>query len=108
MERKKKYKINDEKVVEIILDKMLDKHNITIGEIKELVKDTEGKIEGTPWYQYYTMTQKEHDAWKEWSLNFMYNEIRPRHSMTFLRNNFSWLDLMWGLKIEEYNEDIET
>lgn len=83
-----------------ILDKMLEKHNV---DLDYILKHTE--IEGKPWYQYYTLTQKEFEEWKIWVMDYLKTTSLPKRSH---ESEFGWLNLMWGLKIQDDELQIDT
>lgn len=80
-------------IIRTILNKMLEKHGV---DFDYIMKNQE--IDGKNWFDYYTMTQEEDDAWREWSMNYL--------KSTYIRKErrepeFNWLRLMWGLRIKE-------
>jgi hypothetical protein len=77
-----------EVVIEII-NKELEKHGKTFS-------DVWGK---DYWFNEHTMTTKEWEVWKDFSINLM--RTRLRFSKKVAEKEFAWLNLMWGLKIDE-------
>ena len=84
---------NDDFITRTILNKMLEKHGI---DVEYVLKHKE--IEGLPWYNYYTFTQKEFEEWKIWVMKYLKTTYisKYRHEQ-----GFEMLNLMWGLKIKE-------
>lgn len=82
------------KLAKKILDKMLEKYNIDtdyVGQNQE--------IDGVKWFEYYTFTTEEFEQWKDWAIK----EIRKtmRWSKKRSESEFGYLNLMFGLKIED-------
>ena len=100
----KKLKVDDPKVVEIILDKQLEPFGVTM---QDMVACPDGRIEGKFWYQFYTFkTKEEYTAWKDWSLNFLATQVSPKKSKKNWEKEFAWLDLQYGLKRDfEYDKE---
>lgn len=82
-----------QKLAKKILDKMLEKYNIDT----EYVAQNQ-EIDGIKWYDHYTFTQDEFEEWANWSIK----EIRKtmRWNKKRAENEFGYLNLMFGLKIE--------
>jgi hypothetical protein len=59
----------------------------------DLVKEEDG------WYARYTMTQKQNDEWREWSMN----KLMKDRGMTKRKAEYemSMMDLAYGLRIDE-------
>lgn len=93
-------KITIQEATKVMLNKMLEKYNITIAEITEKTKNHNGQINGVDWYTYYTMTQKEHDIWKLWCLDFLKTKVKPKTTIKYSKFVFNQINLMWGLKIK--------
>lgn len=91
-------KVDFNEATKIILNKMLEKHNITIADIKEKA-DADGKIEGVSWFEHYTRTEEEYNEWKLWALDFLNTKVKPKYTKKYLEIQFNMIDLMWGLKI---------
>lgn len=98
-------------IIRKILDKMLEPHGLTIQNIMDmpktdLVKAEPGKpalyrpvtlINGVQWFQHFTHTQQQHDAWKNWSIEYMRKETIIRKGR--IEREFDMLNLMYGLRI---------
>ena len=81
------------KIIETILNKMLEKYGIDLEYIK-----AHQEIDGREWFQHYTMTQEEYETWKAWALEYLKStHIRKERR----EKEFEWLNLIWGLKIHE-------
>jgi hypothetical protein len=84
---------DNEVIVKTILNKMLEKYGVDVDYVME-----HQKIDGKNWFQYYTMTTTEYNAWKEWTMEY----LKSTHIRKELREKeFMWFNLMWGLKIKE-------
>lgn len=109
--RTKKIRRGDDLVIETLINKSLEKYNVTMADIMLL---PENKIDGVPWYQYYTFeTLEEYKSWKDWCFNFLKTEVTPK----FTKNNFNrfwpYFDLMYGLKqsfltYDNFNDILEV
>lgn len=51
-----------------------------------------------PWFSTYTMTQEQHDAWREYSVKYIKKECKV--TMKYAEVAFSWFNLAHGLKVE--------
>ena len=102
MEKKKKYKLNSDELIHLLLNKQLERYDITIKEILQL---PENKIDGIYWYQYFTFNnEEEYNEWKSFCIDILTNHVTPKLPKKLVESNFSWIDLMWGLK-RNYEED---
>ena len=99
---KKKYKFPSTELIDLLIDKQLEKYGVTCKQIKEILN---GKINGENWYQYYTFdTQEEYNNWKKFCLDILSNHITPKLHKSRIEIEFAMLDLMCGLK-RNYEED---
>ena len=84
---------DDEKVIKLIINNMLKKYNVDY----EFVTKNQ-IIEEKNWYEYYTFdSEEEYENWKKYSLKI----LKRRYyygSDDFVKKQFVWIDLMWGLK----------
>ena len=102
MNTKKKYKSSDDDLIHLLLNKQLEKYGVTITDILKL---PDNKINGVYWYQYYTFdSEEEYDKWKDFCIDILTNHVTPKLPKKLVESNFSWIDLMWGLK-RNYEED---
>jgi hypothetical protein len=84
---------SEEDLLKKLISKMVEKYGIDFDYIME------HQIMGNKfWYQYYTTTEKEWEAFKLWAVNEIKKHYRT--SKKFAEKKFLWFDLMWGLKIE--------
>lgn len=91
----KKYKLYDPELMFVILNKQLEKYNITVQDIMA----AEGYNENSKWYDEYTFdSEEEYNNWKEFTVNLLTKQITPKLSKKRAQEEFSWLSLMWGLK----------
>lgn len=98
MKRKKKYKFPSRELVEVLINKELEKYNITMDDILSLPE--EQLVEGIPWYNYYTFDSKEEfNTWKEFCIDVLSRQVTPKLSKERINEQFSMLNLGWGLKI---------
>jgi len=79
--------------IEAAINKMMKIAGYSNITFKTLLDESDG------WYTRYTMTEKQHNKWKEWFLlkakkTFKWNK-------KLVNREFQWFDLMWGLKIKE-------
>lgn len=90
-----KLKFPSDELLRTILNKQLEKYNITIDDVKD-----NQYIDGKVWYEHYTLTMEETEKFKEWCINLLRKGVRPKLSEKTIRKEFAMLDLMYGLKIE--------
>lgn len=94
MEKKKK-KLNWYKDRDEILKKMIN------AELKPYGKEMNDVIGKDNWFQEYTFkTEEEYSKWKEYCINLMIKEVNPKRTIKEAEKEFSWLDIMYGLKCE--------
>jgi hypothetical protein len=95
--RTKKISYRDPEFARMLIQKELDFHGASFDEVKDL---PDGKINGTPWYLFYTFDKPEqYEEWKEFCIKEFMN-TRERLSRARAIHEFSWLDLSYGLKQE--------
>lgn len=82
-----------ENLIQIIIDKMLEKHGVNYAYILE-----NQEIEGKPWYTYYTFTKQEEKEFKEWFIKFVGKKIK--FSKKYIEREYALFSLMYGLTIE--------
>jgi hypothetical protein len=80
-----------EKLVRDSIDKMME-----IAGHKERYNDLVGR---DGWYAEMTMTKEQNDQWRDWFVAEAKSVLK--WSKTVSLKEFSWLNLMYGLKIEE-------
>lgn len=91
----KKYPYDSEETGKVLINKMLEKHKVDVEYVK-----ANPTIEGIPWYQYYTFTEEEHQQWKDFFINYVMKECKPKQNKKDAEKKFMWFDMMWGLKIQ--------
>lgn len=85
---------NSESIVRLIINKQLEKYNVDYDYIK-----ANPEIDGKPWYQYYTFdSEQEYNDWKDYCMELLTKQVRPKYSKELASKEFLWIDLMWGLK----------
>jgi len=95
----KKLKIGDPKIVELFINKELEKYGVTMEDVKSY---PDGIIEGLPWHQYYTFkTHSDHNEWKNWCVDFLKTQVTPKLRKDRIDKEIAWFNLMYGLKVEE-------
>jgi hypothetical protein len=94
----KKYKRGE--VVKVLIDKMLEPFNSSFDEVQ-----ANPEIEGKPWFQYYTFkTLEDFEKFKEFFILTFTKNTRPAFTKSQAEKEFSWFNLMYGLK-EEYRHN---
>lgn len=95
---KKKYKWGDVALTHLMLNKALEKHGVTVEDVKKN-QDKIKEEHGLDWYQYYTFdTKEEYDAWKQFCINILLTKVAPKPDRKRVELEFSWFDLSFGLK----------
>lgn len=92
--RTKKYRIGDEALARILVDKQMEKY-----EVDSYFLQQNEQIDGISWFTYFTATQEEHDAWISFCKEFIKNNVTPKMSDKEIDKQLSMFDLMYGLKI---------
>lgn len=72
-----------------MVNKELELHGKTVEDIKDCYT----------WYSDYTMTTGQHSEWKAFCIDLMRKKLRWPKKMA--EREFSWLDLAYGLKIQD-------
>lgn len=84
------------KISEILINKELEKYNVTVDDIK----CQEGVIDGKNWFQYYTFdNEEEFLSWKNFCINFLTTKVSPKLTKKSAEKEFMWFNLMYGLKV---------
>lgn len=93
----KKYKQRDPTFGNMLINKALEKYNVTIDEVKanqQKIKEETGK----EWFQFYTFdTEEEYNNWKSFCIDAMMNQCVPKMSKKKAEDVFLWFDLIFGL-----------
>jgi len=92
----KKLKAGSEELIKVLIDKMLEKYGVGY----DYVNKNQTLYE-TPWYQYYTWTQKESDEYEKWWIEFMKANVSPKYSVKYIKSSWPWFNLKYGLKIKD-------
>lgn len=94
-----RFKPDSEKVVTKIINKMLKPYKIDMNYVIN-----NPKINGIDWFQYYTFNSNEEvEKWKKYSIKQL-KRAYPYMSDKYIERQFSYIDLMWGLK-RNFDED---
>ena len=92
------FKLNkDEVFIKSVIDDMLKPRRVTYDFVKK-----NSKINGVPWFQHYTMTKKEYIRWKKKTIKKII--LYYNYSEEGAKKNFAYINLTWGLKIENNND----
>lgn len=94
---KNKYNLRSDaaKIVEILIDKMLESNNITYQYILN-----NQMIDNVPWYSYYTITKEQEEEWINWCKDWLKNNITPKLSKEMIEKEILWLNLQYGLRVK--------
>jgi len=90
-----KYDLRNPATVELIINKMLSKHNV---DMKYVIAHP--IVDGMDWFQYYTWSYLESQEFRSWLITFARTECSGRMSKAFAEKYYREFDDMWGLKIE--------
>lgn len=83
------------KIAEILINKELEKYNVTVDDI-ECQGDV---IDGKNWFQYYTFdNEEEFLSWKNFCIDFLTTKVSPKISNCRAKEEFMWFNLQYGLK----------
>ena len=93
---KKKYSYDHEETLRTLINTMLKKHNVDFDYVKE-----NQTINGTPWFQYFTWTTTEEKEFKDFFIKHLTTKCSPPMSKHRVEKEFSWFNLMYGLKIKD-------
>ena len=92
----KKIKLGSPGIAKILIDKMLENHNVDYDYVVE-----NQHINGVVWCSYYSWTQEESNNYKKWWFDFFQKNVSPKLSKRILEREYIWWDLMYGLKIKD-------
>lgn len=68
-------------------------------ELRRHGKTIEDVMGSQTWYSDYTMTTQQHAEWKLFCINLM--RTRLKFAKCRAEKEFAWMDLMYGLKIQD-------
>ena len=97
MAKAKKLKVGRDNIIKILIDKMLEKYGIDY----DYVVANE-MIDGKLWCSNYEWTLSEAEEYKKWWIKFWQENVIPRYTKKYLEREYMWFNLMWGLKIKDY------
>ena len=92
----KKLKLGDPELPKILINKMLEKHNV---DYDYVIANPE--IDGRVWCVHYSWTQEESDEYQKWWFDFYKNNVAPKYSKKYLEKSWPWFNLQYGLRIKE-------
>lgn len=88
-----KFTLSKEKAVKRIINYQLKPYKVDMDYVIE-----NPKIDGIPWYQYYTFKSlKEEQDWEKYSKRQL-RKAYPYMSDKYIEREFAMIGLMWGLK----------
>lgn len=82
-----------DKVSRLLIDKSLEKYGVDFEYVAE-----HQETGGVPWYQHYTLTEKEWEALYTWAIPMIRKNLKCSEKLA--QELFDWHDLMYGLKID--------
>ena len=98
METKKRLSREEkkEKAVVDLINQMfiIAGHQVTYDDIKDR-KDN--------WWTEWTMTVAQTDEWMEWGIKYLRENLKL--NKTLAKKEMAWVNLMWGLKYSDWNEN---
>ena len=92
----KKLRIGSPEVVRALFNKMLEKHGVDYDYVM-----ANQEVEGRLWCSHYSWTQEESDAYQKWWIDFFYNNVTPKRTKRWIKLQWPWYNLMYGLRIKE-------
>lgn len=89
MNRKEKKEL----LIEDLINKMFEiaGHKVTFDDIKDRKDD---------WFTQWTMTEQQNEEWYDWGVEQI--RKRFRYSKKFSQKEMGMINLMWGLKLEDF------
>lgn len=91
-----KHKLRDPKTIKILINKMLEKHNVDSNYVI-----AHPIIGGLDWFAYFTFTTKEAEEFRLWFMAFITTECSPKLNKKIAEKEYDGFNSMWGLKIQE-------
>lgn len=90
-----------------LVNKMMEKHKLTYYDILGSVDENKKwYIDGEPWFDHFTLTQEEKNAFSEWAINHIAKTLRI--SKRDAKEEFQWWDLAYGLKVKEKEDETDA
>jgi hypothetical protein len=80
------------RILKHLINKMFEYANVP--QTYDDIKDRKDE-----WYQEYTMTQEESDAFKDYAIRYLKRELKTGYYKA--DTEYQWFDLMYGLKISD-------
>ena len=94
--REKRININDPALAKILIDKMLENHDVDYDWVMK-----NQHIDGMPWCSKLEWTTEQSENYKKWFIDFFYTRVSPRMTKKKIKKDYVWFDLMYGLKIKD-------
>lgn len=95
----KRKKLTNDELVKALINKMLEPFGV---DIEYCVANH--TIEGKPWYQHFTMTQKQWDEYEKWAKEMIKSNTYWNKKQ--IDREFAWFALNYGLSIKEEDNGI--
>lgn len=93
-------KMSKDDAVRLIINKELKRYKVDI----DYVKDNP-TIGGERWYEYYTFnSEEEYEKWEKFSKRIL-RKVFPYSDKKFIDNEFSYLNLAYGLRCKYGNKN---
>jgi len=103
---KRRFKLGSQLLVDNLLNKQLEKYNVTIDDLPKLKED--GVFGEKEWFEYYKFTtEREYQNWANYCVKVLTENTYPRLNKKEAIRQFQWLNMGFGLK-QDYklnNED---
>lgn len=81
----------NQKKKEELVNEMLNKQLAFVGKTVDDVRDE------PEWYSHYTITEEQYEEWRAFCLNILNKKFR--YTKKRAEYEFSFMNLMWGLKV---------
>lgn len=97
--KKLRFSVQKREIVTALINKMLEKHGVTMDDL--ILKGE--VIDGENWYNHYTWSKEEEEAWIKWSKDFLKNNVSPKLSKKQVNEEIAMFHLNFGLKMMKPN-----
>lgn len=97
--RKTKLRLDDPTLYETLINKQLEKYNLTIETIHEKL-DENDMIDGKLWADHYTLTKEEYKEFKKWAWEYFKSNVKPYVRKEHFNKIISFFITSHGLKEE--------
>lgn len=94
--KSKRIKIGSVELAKTLINKLVEKHGVDYDFIMK-----NQKIDNRVWCSHYSWTSQEKLDYKNWYIDFYYNNVLPRRTKKRIKEDFVWFDIMYGLRIED-------